>query len=339
MRIGIFVSGLIVGTTTAETDDSALSALLSRADISGARLPDTAESALLSAIGLGKAGAGPCRALALNQVDSEAGCFCLDPVHLAPSLDKLVLDHPGRLQLSRAEAEMLVNELNTYFSQDSVHIQILDAGRWLLTTPGRQHISTVPTEQAMGVDTLAFMPTGPDALYWHKLITEMQTVMHMSPVNQQREDIGLNPANSVWLWGEGERPDVSGIPWQRFFSEDDSIRGIGKSAAIPVSGLPSSWTDCRDASEHNSFVVLSPDLIQAHFGPMDGIRNYRQVILDNWILPILKDIKTGHIQSLAIYTEAVQPVHFSRTSLKRWWRRKRPLHSYWQRSDDRKAGA
>lgn len=336
MQIGIFVSGLIAGAATGETDDSPLSAVLSRADISGNHLPEASEPALLAALGLEAAGAGPCRALALNQADNNTGFFCLDPVHMATSLDKLALEHPGRLQLARAEAETLVDELNKHFSGDALQIQLLDNGRWLLSAPGKQHIRTMPIDQAIGADILAVMPTGPDALYWHRLITEMQTVLHMSAVNQQRDDIGLSPVNSVWLWGEGEYPDVSRIRWRRFFSGDKLINGIGKFAGIPVSGLPMTWIDCRTPADDQSLIVLLPEQIQAHFGAIDSIRHYRQVILDNWILPILQDIKTGRIQSLEIYTEAVQPIYFSRRSLKRWWPRKRPLHSYWRNSSEQK---
>src|SRR5690606_17190685 len=57
------------------------------------------------------------------------------------------------------------------------------------------------------------------------------------PVNQARVAKGLNPANSIWLWGEGKKPslpnfeDVYGIKGS-VISAVDLIKGIGICAGL-----------------------------------------------------------------------------------------------------------
>ena len=59
------------------------------------------------------------------------------------------------------------------------------------------------------------------------------------PVNQARKEKGLNPANSIWLWGEGTRPAVSGFEAAygvkgSVISAVDLIKGIGICAGMEV---------------------------------------------------------------------------------------------------------
>ena len=59
------------------------------------------------------------------------------------------------------------------------------------------------------------------------------------PINKDRESRGLHPANSIWLWGEGTRPNLT--PFKEEFglngaviSAVDLIKGIGLSAKMKV---------------------------------------------------------------------------------------------------------
>ena len=59
------------------------------------------------------------------------------------------------------------------------------------------------------------------------------------PVNKERIKKGLNPANSIWLWGEGTRPAIPNFK-EKFglngaaISAVDLIKGIGITAGLDV---------------------------------------------------------------------------------------------------------
>lgn len=63
------------------------------------------------------------------------------------------------------------------------------------------------------------------------------------PVNQKRIEKGLRPANSIWLWGEGVRKDLT--PFEEKYglkgamiSAVDLLKGIGKFTGMKVINVP-----------------------------------------------------------------------------------------------------
>ncbi len=59
------------------------------------------------------------------------------------------------------------------------------------------------------------------------------------PVNKKRIAEGKNPANSIWLWGEGTKPDVQNFKEKNgvsgcVISAVDLLKGIGKCAGMKV---------------------------------------------------------------------------------------------------------
>ena len=62
-------------------------------------------------------------------------------------------------------------------------------------------------------------------------------MLFRSPVNKKREERGLRPANSIWIWGEGRKPALSGF-FEKYglkgsvISAVDLIKGIGICAGL-----------------------------------------------------------------------------------------------------------
>lgn len=64
-------------------------------------------------------------------------------------------------------------------------------------------------------------------------------IMRGNEVNAERMKNGLNPANSVWLWGAGKKPDLPNFKEKHGISASvisavDLIKGIGASAGMKV---------------------------------------------------------------------------------------------------------
>lgn len=82
----------------------------------------------------------------------------------------------------------------------------------------------------------AYLPDNPVILY---LMKRSREVLKDHPVNQERIRQGLNPANSIWLWGEGTRPGVSQFETVygvrgAVISAVDLLMGIGICAGLEV---------------------------------------------------------------------------------------------------------
>ncbi len=77
------------------------------------------------------------------------------------------------------------------------------------------------------------------------LMLQSQDLLKNHPLNQQRRAEGQDPANSIWPWGGGYRPEMETIP-HRFpcikrgsvITAVDLIRGIGTYAGLRVIRVP-----------------------------------------------------------------------------------------------------
>ncbi|MDR1602348.1 MAG: cofactor-independent phosphoglycerate mutase [Tannerella sp.] len=80
----------------------------------------------------------------------------------------------------------------------------------------------------------------PTAERLNRLVTASQEILPGHPVNRKRMAAGKNPANSIWPWSPGFRPDMPtlealyGIGTSAVISAVDLIRGIGVYAGMDV---------------------------------------------------------------------------------------------------------
>jgi 2,3-bisphosphoglycerate-independent phosphoglycerate mutase len=87
------------------------------------------------------------------------------------------------------------------------------------------------------------LPTGDGADILRQLMEASHVILRDHPVNQDRLAAGKNPANCIWLWGEGRA-----IPWpsltERFHvsgavvASSDVHRGVGLCAGLEASDSP-----------------------------------------------------------------------------------------------------
>lgn len=88
-----------------------------------------------------------------------------------------------------------------------------------------------------------YLPQGEGAEPLLTLMEESVRFLPEEPVNRRRESEGKNPANSVWFWGQGRRPQLA--PFKHRFglagsvvAAVDLIRGIGRLAGMRVPEVP-----------------------------------------------------------------------------------------------------
>ena len=88
------------------------------------------------------------------------------------------------------------------------------------------------------------LPKGEGSEFLDKLMRDSFDLLNDHPINIARREKGLNPGNSIWIWGEGKKPQLSSFK-EKFgidgsvISAVDLIKGIGLCAgleAIDVEG-------------------------------------------------------------------------------------------------------
>lgn len=158
------------------------------------------------------------------------------------------------------------------------------------------------------------------------------------PVNKKREERGLRPANSIWLWGEGVRKDLT--PFEEKYglkgamiSAVDLLKGIGKFTEMEVINVPGATGYIDTDFEGKAQAAIDAlnrgnDLVYIHVEAPDECGHRFEIenkvksveLIDELILaPILKEFEgleirilicPDHPTPLALKTHTNAPVPY-----------------------------
>jgi 2,3-bisphosphoglycerate-independent phosphoglycerate mutase len=88
-----------------------------------------------------------------------------------------------------------------------------------------------------------YLPRGENSELFLQMMRESYAILQAHPVNQARIDRGQNPANSIWLWGEGVKPVLPPFSAKyglqgSVISAVDLLKGIGLCAGMHPVDVP-----------------------------------------------------------------------------------------------------
>lgn len=88
-----------------------------------------------------------------------------------------------------------------------------------------------------------YLPAHPDAAPLLDMMRRSCALLENHPVNQKRRQDGLPPANAIWLWGQGKRPQLENFTQRHHktgavISAVDLLKGIGRIAGMKVCDVP-----------------------------------------------------------------------------------------------------
>ena len=249
-----------------------------------------------------------------------------DPVHLRPDRDLLRLFDARHLDISQAEADALVAELNAHFGADDLCFEAPLAARWFLRCEPPPRLDTAPLERVIGQHIDGLLPTGADAGRWAGLMNEAQMLLFQSDVNQRRERQGRPAVNGLWLSGGGvwQAPVTAQLP-TRVLADRALACGLGQAAGAQVDAL-SSATDWSRASGITLLVwdalldaVLDADE-RAWVAALERLER-------DLAAPVLDALRSGRLDALSIDACDGRQWRLRRGDLRRFWRRPRPMAS------------
>jgi len=112
--------------------------------------------------------------------------------------------------IRQEEADRLIDELNERLGSDEVTFHTGMSYRHLMVVKNaaRSKIRCTPPHDIPGEPVGKYMPGGRGSRRIKQLIKQSQEILADHEVNHIRHDLGENPANSIWLWGQGGRPRI-----------------------------------------------------------------------------------------------------------------------------------
>ena len=255
-----------------------------------------------------------------------------DPVHLRVGRDSVALMDSGAFEVSRHEAEALVEALNRHFG-DALRLYPLRPQRWYARLAQAPELEATPPRAVRGRPIEEHLPAGRDAMRFDALMNEAQMVLHEHPVNDGREARGAPAINSVWFWGGGVFGAPGARPFDAVIANDRLACGLALAAGAGARALPKSAQAllAGGADEGAALVVL--DSMQDETGYADEARllELRAALERDWFAPLLAALESGRIGMITLHlsgADSLLEVEIARSDLRHFWRLRKPLSAY-----------
>lgn len=164
---------------------------------------------------------------------------------------KVIMEDFSAGHISDNEARRIIEDLNHVLGTEEIrfypgvsyrHLMVLKDGASNFS--GIESISLIPPHDIVGQEISFYLPRkeGPEKKVF-ELMEASQELLKKHPVNLHRQESGLRPANSIWLWGQGRPPRMVTLK-ERFgiegyvISAVPLIRGIGVLAGLEILEVP-----------------------------------------------------------------------------------------------------
>ncbi|MEG1394638.1 MAG: cofactor-independent phosphoglycerate mutase [Clostridia bacterium] len=153
--------------------------------------------------------------------------------------DKTMVDYSSG-EISTAEASELISFVQSNLGDDDLTFFAGVSYRHCLVKHHAQlGTQYTPPHDISDKKITTYLPSG---LYGQQMLDIMQKsydLLKDHPINQRRIAQGKNPANSIWLWGEGTRPMLENFKTKfglsgSVISAVDLVKGIGIGAHMNV---------------------------------------------------------------------------------------------------------
>ncbi|MDW5551956.1 cofactor-independent phosphoglycerate mutase [Methanosarcina sp.] len=250
----------------------------------------------------------------------------------------LVTIEQGRIKdysaghISSEEAEIFIETLDTELGNEELRFYPGISYRHLLVARNNLGVETdcTPPHDITGKKIEEYLPGGKDGEFFSDMIKKSMIILELHPVNLKRIEEGKNPANSIWVWGQGYAPKFT--PFQELYgkagaviSAVDLLKGIGIYAGLDVIEVPGAtgYLDTNYEGKANAAIeaLKTRDLVFVHVEAPDeaghegSIDKKLRAVEDfdsRIVAPILKHAKASDEP----FTILVLPDHPTPISLK-----------------------
>lgn len=158
-------------------------------------------------------GRSPLEAISIGaKMLSDDVCFRVNFVHLTEDEDeydlKTITDHSAD-EISTEEANELLQVIKDKYGDDLRHFyKGVSYRHALIWNGGSTQVTLTPPHNILGKVIKNHMPKGDNAEFIYEMMKDSYDLLNNHPVNIARRKKGLRPANSIWPWGEGTKPEI-----------------------------------------------------------------------------------------------------------------------------------
>ncbi len=151
--------------------------------------------------------------------------------------EKIMLDHSGG-GITSEESRKLMEVIQNHFNSSSITFYPgVSYRHCMVWSNGPINLDLIPPHNILDKPIGNSLPSGDNNLIIMQMMEKSYTLLKDHPINRSRIARGLNPANSIWLWGEGKKPSLPSFydtygKKGSVISAVDLVKGIGISAGL-----------------------------------------------------------------------------------------------------------
>lgn len=258
--------------------------------------------------------------------------------------DLIITDHSSG-DISTEEADQLIQAVNEAFANEEIRFYTgISYRHCLIVHNGSIDYDLTPPHDVLGEKVGDYLPkkgaNGGDPAFIEDMMRRSYEIFKEHPVNKARIAAGKNPANTIWVWGQGTKPSLSSF-YDKYgitgtaISAVDLIKGIALCAglcSVDVEGVTGTLhtnfagkaeaaiREFRDGKDFIYMHLEGPDEC-SHQGDMDGKIECLKSIDIKVLKPIIEALREDgedyrilvvpdHRTPISIRTHSADPVPF-----------------------------
>jgi 2,3-bisphosphoglycerate-independent phosphoglycerate mutase len=187
---------------------------------------------------------------------------------------QVVMEDEAAGGIETEEARELIEAVNEQLGSETIQFYPGTGHRHLMVwVGGKARAVCVDPHELLGKPIGEALPSGDGGDILRKLMDASLIILRDHPVNDQRREAGLKPANCLWLWGPGRAPKLPKLTEQHqvtgtIISTSDLHRGVGICAGLEAMDqsllTESGGTDFLSRGEAALCELGKRDLVYVH---------------------------------------------------------------------------
>jgi len=244
---------------------------------------------------------------------------------------KVMVDYSSG-EISSQEAQTLVQDLQTQLGSEdrSLYPGVSYRNLMIWKAAGDKKLQLTPPHDITDQSIRNYLPQGTDGHFLLELMKASHLLPAQHPLNADRMNSGLRPANSIWFWGEGRKPNMNSFA-ERYqlkgsvVAAVDLVKGLGISAglrAVKVEGATGGIETNFAGKGHAAIEELrqEQDFVYVHIESPDEAGHQGNLEKKIWSIEQIDKLVIGQILNRLDEFDRLRllllPDHFTPLSIK-----------------------
>ena len=186
--------------------------------------------------------------------------------------EELIIQDHSAGDITNEEAKVLMEYINEKLGTETIQFYPGVSYRHaMIVKNGSTEYDLTPPHDVLTQKVKDHLPKGDGSEFITRMMKESYLLLKDHPVNVERMKKGLNPANSIWIWGQGRKPSLSSF-YNKYGIKGTAISAVDLIKGIAIcAGLESVDVEGATGTIHTNFKGKAEAAIQEYKKGQDFI--------------------------------------------------------------------